>query len=86
MALRTRFDPQPKGKCFFSDGKRDEAYFHAGPYFLEQLRILLEYGWKHNGDHNSEEVSFFYQPSVKQYSTHYFIIAIIRYCLTSISQ
>jgi len=57
MPLRTRFDPQPKGVRLFSDTEREEAYLHARPFFLDQMTILLEDGWKRNDD-NSEEVLF----------------------------
>ena len=54
MAPRIRFNPQPEGVRFFSDAERDEAYLLAKPFLLEQMRILLEDGWKRN-DRNSEE-------------------------------
>jgi len=61
MAARTLFDPQPKGVRFFSDSDadREDAYLQARPYFLEQMRILLELenGWKRNNC-NSEEFLF----------------------------
>jgi hypothetical protein len=68
MAARTLFDPQPKGAVrFFSDAKREDAYLQAGPYFLEQMRILLKDGWKRNNC-NSEEVYPSFTNSEKQYS------------------
>ena len=76
MAVCTRFDPQPNGVRFFSDAERDEAYLLARPFLLEQMRILLEDGWKRTNDWNSEEVypSF---TNLLRNSTHYLIIYIL---------
>ena len=67
MAVRTLFDPQPKGVRFFSDEERDNAYLETRPFFLEQLRLLLKVGWKRNNC-NSEEVYPPFTNSAMQYS------------------
>ena len=69
MAARVRFDPQ-KGVRFFSDAEVEEIYLQARPFFLEQMRILLENGWKRD-DCNSESEVYpsFTKRLQKQYST-----------------
>ena len=69
MAVRTRFDPQPKGVRFFSDEERDNAYLVVQPFFLEQMRILLKEGWKRNNCDSGEVYpSFANRDSAMQYS------------------
>ena len=54
MAVRTRFDPQPKGVRFFSDEERDNTYLVVLPFFLEQMRLLLKEGWKRKNCNSGE--------------------------------
>ncbi|KDR72143.1 hypothetical protein GALMADRAFT_229240 [Galerina marginata CBS 339.88] len=62
VALTCRFDPQQMsvwsnrtGVHFFTDAQRDEAYLLARPFLLEQMRILLEAGWKKSDRTGSDE-------------------------------
>ena len=84
MAVCTRFDPQPKGVRFFSDAEREEAYLQARPFFLEQMKILLEDGWKHTNNCTEEVYPSF--TNHLQSSIHYFTITIIRSYSISITQ
>ena len=61
--LTVRFDPRQMsvwsnrtGVHLFSDAQRNQAYIHAKPFFLEQMRILLEEGWRQSDGSNSDEV------------------------------
>ena len=81
MAARIRFDSQPNGVRFFSDEERDDEYLKAAPFLLEQMRVLLEDGWKPNKNCNSEEV-YPFLPTFKD-STHYLTIILISSYSTS---
>ncbi|KAF8958902.1 hypothetical protein BDZ97DRAFT_1840616 [Flammula alnicola] len=71
--LTCRFDPQQMsvwsnrtGVHFFTDAQRDEAYLRARPFLLEQMRILLEGGWRQSHRNRSGEVLInIYKPYTK---------------------